>query len=567
MSSFVRSLALLFGLAFLPVLAEARERDLVVHESFTISEAGPVWEPDVAALGNVALIVWRGEPPGIYGMRIRLSDGSALDESPIPISVDPGIHSSPVIATNGEEFLVAWVEARPGERRFVRTTAVTRDGTVREPGGHRVTGTADAESGPQLTPNGSGYVLVLTAVWVDGDDVQVHACFLDERGELIDVPSIVTRNSDVVSATGVSAVDDDFVVATQIEGRAQVYRIEAGGDVLRIGWPYDGPLHSDDKIRRLRLETADDTTRAFWIDVDDDGNDDDLEGNEVQLMSRPMSPDWELGAHTSLAYRSRIERFDVLHDGLDWIAAAVTGSELIIARVTTDGAPLDLRGRATPSTALGVSLVRVGTRVLLLEASETLRGRWIAFGDGIPDRGDVCPTVADPEQEDSDGNGIGDRCQDSDGDGFLDTEDTCPLVPDIAQIDLDSDGVGAACDADDDADDVDDLFDNCPLVANAEQADFDVDGMGDACDWDDDCDGTPDTFDPAPLAVEAWADADGDGIGATCDSDRDGDGVPNATDNCPDVSNPGQENFDFDALGNACDERGRRSIRLNMGRR
>ncbi|WP_207006498.1 PxKF domain-containing protein [Nocardioides aromaticivorans] len=37
------------------------------------------------------------------------------------------------------------------------------------------------------------------------------------------------------------------------------------------------------------------------------------------------------------------------------------------------------------------------------------------------------------------------------------------------------------------------------------------------------------------------------------DPDGDGDGVPDGDDNCPAVSNPGQENADGDALGDACD--------------
>jgi hypothetical protein len=38
-----------------------------------------------------------------------------------------------------------------------------------------------------------------------------------------------------------------------------------------------------------------------------------------------------------------------------------------------------------------------------------------------------------------------------------------------------------------------------------------------------------------------------------CKGDRDGDGIPDYLDNCPSDPNPGQENIDGDALGDACD--------------
>ena len=96
-----------------------------------------------------------------------------------------------------------------------------------------------------------------------------------------------------------------------------------------------------------------------------------------------------------------------------------------------------------------------------------------ADGDGLGDVVDNCPALASPEQEpDTDLDGIGDPC------------DNCPTVSNPGQLDSDGDGRGDGCD-DDDYDGVLDLVDNCPLWPNATQVDSDSDGAGDACDCDD----------------------------------------------------------------------------------
>jgi len=112
-------------------------------------------------------------------------------------------------------------------------------------------------------------------------------------------------------------------------------------------------------------------------------------------------------------------------------------------------------------------------------------------GDCILNSNDNCPDNYNPGQQDTDGDGIGDACDDfastdTDGDGIFDEWDNCIFVENTDQLDNDYDGEGDACDsepfADTDYDGIYDHEDNCIFVPNAMQEDWDGNGLGDMCD-------------------------------------------------------------------------------------
>ena len=185
---------------------------------------------------------------------------------------------------------------------------------------------------------------------------------------------------------------------------------------------------------------------------------------------------------------------------------------LQIARLTADDAEIFTANMSIGYAYLGQTTARFGY------GSFTI-GHLDVDLDDVPDYIDNCPTVANPSQDNTDGDSQGNDCDDDDdNDGLLDTADNCSLIANPSQANYDGDSQGDVCDADDDNDSVLDTADNCSLIVNPSQANNDGDSQGDACDIDDDNDGVLDTVD-----------------------------------NCQFVSNPSQSDCNTNAMGDACE--------------
>ncbi len=177
--------------------------------------------------------------------------------------------------------------------------------------------------------------------------------------------------------------------------------------------------------------------------------------------------------------------------------------------------------------------------------------------DSYLDEHDNCPSDANLDQADTDGDGVGDACDacpvdaldDFDRDGVCDSDDLCPGYDD--RIDSDSDGVPDDCDIcpsdnpdDSDGDGVCGSDDLCPGFDDL--TDTDGDGVADGCDAcpldnpdDSDDDGVCDSEDVCP-GYDDRIDSDSDGVPDDCDAcpldnpdDSDDDGVCDSDDLCP----------------------------------
>jgi hypothetical protein len=278
-----------------------------------------------------------------------ISPELALD---VPVQgIAEGAH--PAVAFNGALHLVAWVEPQPQGGRFYGAR-VAADGTVLDP------------LGIPLFEGGEGSIYAGPAVASDGDDflVVARACVpgsctvrgtrVTAAGEVLDSGGI-TIAADTAGFDPVVVFDrTNYLVAWQHWSNADpsqsgvhVVRVSRGGMVLD---PWDAVVLPTTYCGGLRAASGGQNTLLTWIEP--------LGGGQARLVGARVSPagvvldpaGFQISPdftrwHPYFPCTSTALTFDGTGYMAAWSAWAGYGpQELLVARVTTQGAVLDPAG-------------------------------------------------------------------------------------------------------------------------------------------------------------------------------------------------------------------------------
>ena len=386
---------------------------------------------------------------------------------------------------------------------------------------HEGTGQIELQLGPEVVAMRDPYVIGL-----ESPDGSEHLTLAESPTALMpDQAVLIRRGRFDADAGGVYSVPEgtDLVF---LDGN------DSAGEIVAWRWDFDGDgAYDDAEGPAASLPVADldgPTTLEVGLQIENEAGELDEDVAVVEVFNVPPNilsmPPTSIGINDTLTYAVEAEDPGGAQDPLSY--TLLLGPE---------GMAISEEGVVTwePRVDDITRLIEVAVLVSDDEGQGNQQ-RWglrvvgdDGDGDFVPDEGDNCPEVANPDQLDTDDDGAGDLCDDDDDDdGVLDNDDLCPTVADPDQLDFDRDGVGDPCDPDDDGDFVPDDDDNCPGVTNPDQADSNGNGVGDACDMDLDEDGIDNDLDNCPeVANPDQLDTDGDGAGDLCDDDDDDDGL------------------------------------------
>ena len=331
--------------------------------------------------------------------------------------------------------------------------------------------------------------IVVNADQLDTDgDTDGNACDTDDDNDNVsDIDEATAGTNPLLADTDGDTVNDDTDVfpldATEsadtdsdtVGDNADNCPTNANTDQLNTDGDADGNVCDTDDDNDTFLDGADNCPLTANDQTDSDGNgigdacdfDDDGDGFSNTIDNCPLIANADQ-LDTDGDTAGNVCDADDDNDNVSDVDEATAGTNPLLA--DTDG-----------------DTVNDDVDVFPLDATETVD----TDSDTVGDNGDNCPTIANTDQLNTDGDANGNVCDTDDDNDNVSDVDEATAGTDPLDADTDNDTVNDDTDAfpldatesvDTDSDTVGDNADNCPTVANTDQADVDTDGVGDICE-------------------------------------------------------------------------------------
>jgi hypothetical protein len=330
------------------------------------------WEVAVAFGDTAYLVTWTDYRDGnhnIYASRVAV-DGAVLDTAGIMVSGAPGEQSHAAVSSDGSGWLVVWHDSRTGQAD-IYGSRVASDGAVLDSAGIIVSESATDELNPDITFNGTDYLVV----WDDEQGAtsrDIYAARVATDGTVIDSTAIAvcTFASQQELAAASSDGSNYFVVWIDFRGGgtwdAYGARIDSAGNVLDPGgvpiWTYASQQYA--------VDVAFNGTNYLVAWHDSRNGPKDIYG--IRVATDGTSPDaGAFAISTAAAHQSQPE---VAYGAGYFLAVwhewrSSTGYDIRGVRVTPGGTVLDPGGiaiSAGPGDELNPAVAFDGTNYLVV---------------------------------------------------------------------------------------------------------------------------------------------------------------------------------------------------------
>ncbi len=196
--------------------------------------------PSIARGPNAYLVTWfdyrSSDYAQLWATRVDLN-GTVLDPDGIELCGSAGQHGVPrIAATTAGDFFVVWDEGEDGSSGYsdLRGTRVLANGHVVTPCGAPMTSSRHART-PSIASDGTGYLLAWYedyGVWPA--NALIQAARLDATGAMLDAPplTLISGASDVVTA--VAYGKGVYFVVFQVDSKARGIRVPVSGPPLDV---------------------------------------------------------------------------------------------------------------------------------------------------------------------------------------------------------------------------------------------------------------------------------------------------------------------------------------------